>query len=261
MKKFALLGHDIEYSLSPTIHNFVFKELKIDASYSLLSMTDDELKNDNARLFDLDGFNVTKPHKEHITDLIENCSLKAVNTVKNKNGKLSGYSTDEYGFVSDLTLNENSFYGDRVLILGAGGSAYSIAAALKKLDADVYVYNRTWEKAEELANITGITPLSTVEGFVPDAVVNCTTLGLNGENSLPYDLNIKSVKWAYDLIYNTFTPFYKTFHQKGARSYTGLGMLIFQALKSDEIFLDVSFTKEEEKAMYKKLYIKLISKK
>ena len=252
MKKLALIGHNISYSLSPFIHGEIFARTGVKASYELISLSAEELPTAVERLKTYDGFNITKPHKQNILPYLTDCELKSVNTVKISDGKMYGYSTDAYGFIKDVELQFGKIYG-KALVLGAGGVAGVIAKALKDNGLDVYIWNRTKEKADEMARLYGLKSVNR-EDIAPDFIVNCTSFGFNrGENPMAdkngkLAVDISKVKWAYDTIYSPpETDFLQSFSCKKAN---GWGMLILQAVEADRIMLGLDVSEEKEKEIY-----------
>lgn len=266
MKRYALIGHNISYSLSPLIHEVIFAKIGVDATYELLSASEDELPSLMEKLRSYDGFNITKPHKQNVLPYLTDNQLKSVNTVVVKDGKFYGYSTDGYGFMRDIALQFGSVSG-KALILGAGGVARVIAYELKKAGMDVYVYNRTAEKARLLADELGVTACA-LDEVSADFIVNCTSCGFNrGEN--PACKNGKSenglavktdkVKWVYDTIYSPpETDFLKSF--EGVKKANGWGMLVLQGVQADRLLCDKEISEETEKEIYREILEKLAKK-
>ena len=254
MKRYALIGHNISYSLSSVIHRAVYDVCGIDATYEIISVEESELDAfvEYAKR-NLDGFNITKPYKEKILPYLTDCTLKSVNTVVVKDGKLYGYSTDAYGFMRDIKLNFGSVSG-KALVLGAGGAGRVIASALKQSGMDVYLNNRTEETGLRVAEEIGV-KFVTKGDVTPDFVVNCTSYGFNaGENpaldgSGKMQINDGKVKWVYDTIYSPpETEFLKSF--PSAKKANGYGMLIFQAVEADRIMCERKISEQQEKQIY-----------
>ncbi|MDR0425666.1 MAG: hypothetical protein LBH24_00690 [Clostridiales bacterium] len=259
MKHFALIGQDIGYSLSPEIHRAAFAFLGAEAAYTLISFAPDEWADNLPRLKELDGFNVTKPHKTGVLRYLSPPSaLPAVNTVLVSAGRFSGFSTDGAGLLRALDAAEFAYRDRSVLILGAGGAAVSAAAALTGAGARAYLLNRTYQRAAEAAALSGAAALRDVDalsapGLAPYGLINCTTLGLApGENPLPTGLDTRGAAWAYDMIYRPpITPFLREMTASGIRVSNGLSMLIHQAILADEIFLGIVLTERERQGLYR----------
>src|SRR5436305_6624165 len=136
----GVIGHPIEHSLSPRMHNAAFAAAKgmdpngVDYVYVAMNVWPDHLAAAVGGLAVLGfvGFNVTMPHKETILPLMDELDetarlAGAVNTVVAEEGRLRGLNTDGSGFVEACQEAEVSFSGRRVLILGAGAAAAASA--------------------------------------------------------------------------------------------------------------------------------------
>lgn len=249
MKKFALLGHEIDYSLSPRIHTCVFRTLGVAAEYGLVSASSENLADAVHRLRqEADGFNVTKPHKLAVVPFLHKNSspFAAVNTVCVRPEGLVGYNTDADGFQTHFAAVFGAIGGLQTLVLGAGGAAVVAVHALSAMGANVTVYNRTFERGRDLAARYGCAAVASPEGLCPQVIVNCTSAGLHGEQSLPPTVSLDRLQFAYDMIYAPpMSPFLQAAAAAGAQCENGLGMLIGQALRADELFLQTTFSQEE----------------
>ena len=144
MKLFGLIGEKLGHSLSPEIHNKVFKDNNIDGLYNLFSVKKDFENNivESLKCLGVKGANVTIPYKEKVMDQLDIISheakaIGAVNTILIKDGKSYGYNTDYYGFGKMLERAKVNIEGNSFFVLGAGGAARSIlkylgTAKLKK---------------------------------------------------------------------------------------------------------------------------------
>ena len=215
MKHFAVIGDPISLSLSPMLHQEIYQQLGLDASFEKIHVIPDNLHsfmNSN----ELDGFNVTIPHKQSVIPFLDELdksaqTIGAVNCIKN--GK--GFNTDWIGFLQALEINEFNLNGKDCTILGAGGTARSIAFGLIK----AFTNNDPSE--------------------IPDVIINCTPLGMWPETeSMPMALNeIKPNLTLVDTIYNPIeTEWLKLGKEKGAKVIGGLDMFIAQGLASADIW-------------------------
>ena len=130
-KIFGILGRPVAHSLSPAMHNAAFRHLGINAVYVAFPVTDLAQAVAGLRGLGIGGVSVTIPFKEEIIPLIDELDpqaarIGAVNTVVNRDGRLTGYNTDWLGAVTALTA-KISLKGRHVLILGAGGASRAIA--------------------------------------------------------------------------------------------------------------------------------------
>lgn len=242
LKKYCVLGHGISYTLSPRVHAAILSYLGERGEYFAEDVAPQELNKTVERLLcECDGFNVTKPYKESVAALLGHDG--PVNTVR-RDGKCT--STDPIGFLSDYTEKFGEPHG-KILLLGAGGAAKSVAQALCG-KAELYVYNRTLKHAAAMEKF-GATVIRDCRGGF-DAVVNCTVLGLNGEQSAPDELDLGKVKYAYDLIYSPEdTPFLNKARCAGASACNGIGMLIRQAIAAHGFWRGEKFDADTENKM------------
>ncbi len=199
------------------------------------------------------GFNVTIPYKEVVYGLLQYMDddarvIGAVNTIKIENGKLIGYNTDGQGFLQSLKQSGISIYGRKVVILGAGGAARAIGiAAAGKKPESITIINRTFHRAEALADtINQFKKKKLVEAaqMIPndaDIIINATRLGMwpniEGNPLKGYTLNRHTV--VCDIVYNPReTAMLQYAKSQSCRTKGGLGMLIGQALRAVEIWID-----------------------
>ncbi len=260
MKLFAVLGCPVAHTLSPCIQNKAFSLKGIDADYIPLYMPPERLPKDLDFLrYHLNGFNCTIPLKEkiipHLNQMDQAASwLGSVNTVACRDGALYGYSTDGYGFLSSLQLEGVQLPGKRVLLLGSGGVARVIAHECAGAGAAVTISARNQKTGSQLADTvtqhTGRTVYYT-DQQIPDnydLLVNCTPVGMtpqvDASPALPELLD--SIPIVFDTIYSPAqTKLLLQAQQRGAHTINGLYMLIYQALRAQEIWLDLSFSDDE----------------
>ncbi len=256
MKKFGLIGNKISYSLSPLIHGVIYDDLGLDASYELYDIPQGGVKESIEELRALDGFNATQPHKRAITEFLEenHSPIGAVNTVKAIGGKLYGYNTDIFGFKRDLDRNFGDLKGKTALIAGAGGMAEAAAFVLMDIGADVYIKNRTEQKAEALCEKSGAKMF--FRGLKPDIAVNCSSAELFGGKVELEGADLTSLEFAYDTIYGE-TQFLGMAKSFGAKTANGLNMLIYQAIKAVGIFTDTDFSDGEIERLKNKVKEKI----
>lgn len=249
MKRYALLGHNIQYSFSPIVHQEIAKLAKLDLEYEIISIEPLAFLSAVDRLKQgYDGFNITKPYKlEILPYLNQNLSqTQAVNTVKVLDHELIGYNTDGVGFLQSLDYHNIDIKGD-CLILGAGGAARTLAFELDKI-CNVFIYNRTQQKVFDIINELNLknTQWADLNQIKPTIIINCTTLGLNNEMCLPDGLDLQDVQVFYDTIYNPpLTPFLQLGQRLGKTIINGLSMLFFQALEAQKIWNNISLSQDQ----------------
>jgi shikimate dehydrogenase len=275
----ALLGNPIAHTLSPFIHNTISKSLGKELIYIPLKVPPTQLEFflEAFKRMDVLGFNVTVPYKQEIMKFTDENSeeslvMGAVNTVKIVEGKLYGYNTDGEGFLKAFQEDmQEGFENKRVVMLGAGGTARSIAFKLgtQKIK-NLSILNRTFSKGESLSrlinsrfsNLSRAYTLDHGEIFEllkeSDVIINTTDVGLYPNTDAMPISNlefISSKHLVYDVIYNPNpTKFLKEVQKRGATIANGLGMLIHQGVLSYKIWTGDPVTKELTKKLYEKMW-------
>ncbi len=260
-KVYGIFGHPVEHSLSPVMHNSAFKALRLDCVYLAfdIQMRDLETAARAIKSLGIAGVNITIPHKESMTFFLDKMSPEAtltgaINTVKNENGKLTGYNTDVGGFLraikEDLGLNPK---GLTVAVLGAGGASRAVVSALCMNEVSrVFVINRTFEKAKKLASefkksfkdvsIEAVSPEDSLETEnvlkISDLLVNATSAGMEGIEQIEIPLeHLPMQSMVYDLVYKPReTTLLKRAKELGHKVSGGLSMLLYQGAESFEIW-------------------------
>ena len=257
---FALIGNPIEHSSSPALHNWVFRELGIDADYGKIKARNEDLKKITTSLKTgkLNGINVTLPHKQTIVPLLDELdhhaqAIGAVNCVAKTGNQLKGYNTDWLGFTKTLEENCIAIQGKDCLILGAGGVARAVAyAAIQSEPTSITIANRTRQKADSLASWinsfnskikTNSITLEEADTLTKvQIVINCTSLGMSphSETSPFTSHDLGQYHLLVDTVYSPpVTRFLSDGRSSGARTMGGLDMFIYQGLAS----LDLWFAK------------------
>ncbi|WOV92943.1 MAG: shikimate dehydrogenase [Candidatus Nitrosoabyssus spongiisocia] len=252
VKTYAVIGDPINHSLSPTIHNAVFRDKDMDCTYIAYRIPRDELVEgiNSLKKINISGFNVTIPHKiqmvKYLDVMDENCTITgACNTVLNKDGTLKGYNTDVAGFMEPIYRRNISVKGMSILLLGAGGAARAVVVGLKKESVGkICIANRTEQRAKELADFaskfgveTEIRTLNNVSGIGFDMIINSTSLGLADEVIPISNDTIQSSSIIYDLVYKPInTDFIKKAKESKAKIIYGYEMLLGQATRAFEIW-------------------------
>ena len=239
----GVLGWPVSHSRSPRLHGYWLETLGIDGAYLPLPVAPDRFAAAVRALADLGfrGANVTIPHKQaafEVCDTVDASARRAgaVNTLVFRDGRIEGSNTDGFGFlesVRDQAPGWAATDGPAVL-LGAGGAARAIAAAL--LDAGcpkVTLVNRTAARAEELArDLGGPVGVATEAPLATAALlVNTTSLGMQGQPRLEIDLApLPGTAVVADIVYVPLeTPLLAAARARGLQAVDGLGMLLHQA--------------------------------
>ncbi len=239
--RLVLLGHPVSHSLSPVFQNAALKASKIPLVYEALDVTGRELRSVLRQLKTSNAAgNVTIPHKIAVHDLCDDLTdlaakVGAVNTFWFDSKKLHGDNTDVGGFdAAARALLGDETAGARIVVLGAGGAAAAVLAAVEDWpDARVTVVARHNERATALAK--RFPDVARAEKSVERAVraatliVNATPVGQQDEDQ-PIDVSLIPKSAAVlDLVYRRGgTPWVKAARDNGIRAADGLPMLLEQ---------------------------------
>jgi len=262
MQLFTIFGNPVSHSKSPLMHNLSFKGLNYKGCYTRYKLEDGtQLKNKFLEL-KLKGANITVPHKEHAfnaCDVLDEFAQKVgtVNTIVNKNGKLYGYNTDAPGFLKAISEFKNI---QKVLFLGAGGTAQSTSVVLRDAGYEVTLLNRSVGRLKRYEE-NGFKTY-TFETFLNDEkydlVVNMTSAGLEDE-SLPCPIEIlekvlPSARACVDVIYGKETPFLKLAKSYNKPTKDGSDMLLYQGIIAFQHFTEGEFSFKKIKAQMRKAF-------
>lgn len=229
MLRCGLLGRKLSHSYSPQIH----KELA-GYEYKLYEKEPEELEA-FLRSKTFDGLNVTIPYKKAVMPILDDISPEAaaigsVNTIVSRDGKLTGYNTDAFGFTWMLQKSGVEVRGKKALVFGSGGASVTVQYVLKSLGAEpVVVISRSGENNYE----------NLEKHRDAKILVNATPVGMypgNGES--PVDLSVfDAVDGVLDAVYNPArTALMLQAEALGIRHASGLSMLVAQAKKACEYF-------------------------
>jgi shikimate dehydrogenase len=250
--RLVLLGHPVDHSLSPAFQNAALARAGIPLTYGTLDVLAPDLAA-TVRLLAEDGAagNVTIPHKEAMAALCDARTavadrVGAVNTFwVDDGGHLNGDNTDVGGVIALLDQLLGAPPSGRIALLGAGGAAAAVLAALEgRPGCDVTVYNRSPVRSAKLAErfpvVTRVT--ESPEDAVQDAtlVINASAAGLEDDEmpvaieSLRFDAAIA------DLVYRRgTTPWVRAARACGHRAVDGLPMLVEQGALAFEAWFGI----------------------
>lgn len=256
----GIIGHPLTYTISPAMHNAVFERLGLNFAYVPLVVQPDAIFGalEGLRALGFVGVNVTMPFKEAVLPFMDDVAsyaqmVGAVNTIHVRDGRLVGYNTDGRGFIASLE-NDSGFEpaGKRVVILGAGGGARSVAASLCLAKvASVTVVNRTMDRAEALvemiatrfadcsAQVLAMDDAAVAKAVSQsDLVVNAVPAGVDEDVPVPDAIqSVGKKQLVFDLVYKPEeSPVLAAARKKGAACQNGLGMLVYQGASAFEIF-------------------------
>ncbi len=245
----GVIGWPVEHSRSPAIHNAAFAALDLDWVYAAFPVRPGEAATAvrGAAALGFGGLNVTMPHKADVATACDELSpaaaaLASVNTVEFRaDGAVVGHSTDGGGFLRSLADEGLDPRGRRVLVLGAGGAARAVLAALVDAGATVEVAARRAEAARACAAaIPGVEAVAwPVDAADAPVVVNATPVGMGDDPALPVEP--VEGQWVVDLVYHPLeTPLLATARRVGAHPVGGIGMLVHQAALAFELWTGVT---------------------
>jgi shikimate dehydrogenase len=257
-KMAGIMGWPVTHSRSPALHGYWLQEHGIDGAYVPMAVKPEDLRRalQALPLLGFRGCNLTIPHKEealHAVDEYDASAKRAggINTVViQSNGRIVGSSSDGFGFIAALraTLNGFNARAGAAVVLGAGGAARAIVAALLDEGAqEVRLVNRTPERATKLAKELG----GHVRGVAWEArdraldgaslLVNATSLGMEGQPALELALDLLPREAVVnDIVYAPLeTPLLAAARVRGNLCVDGLGMLLHQAQPGFEAWFGV----------------------
>ncbi|MCR5251122.1 MAG: shikimate dehydrogenase [Lachnospiraceae bacterium] len=269
----GLLGHPVGHSLSPCLQNGLAEFMGTDQCYLAYDVEPSDLEKavEGAHALGMSGLNVTVPHKQAVREFLLKedevaARIGAVNTLKRREGGWKGYNTDVSGFLRACDSDGVELKGKKIVLLGAGGAAYAVLyGILSREPKRVLIYNRSVDRAQALQDHMREhfpeTDLSVAfnlqellekmsragDGWV---AVQTTSLGMYPETESKavedpafYEL----LECGVDIVFNPAeTAFMKAVRAAGPdkKAYNGLKMLLFQGVRSFEIWNDVSVPDE-----------------
>ena len=248
--KYGCIGEVLKHSFSKEIHAQLGSY-----QYELCEVKRDEL-DFFMKKADFLAINVTIPYKEAVIPYLDNISeiareIGAVNTIVNRDGKLYGYNTDFYGMKALIERMGLTLSGKKVAVLGTGGTSKTAVAVAKSLGAseifcvsrkaceDAITYDELYEKHSDT-----------------QVVINCTPVGMfPNSDASPIEVSrLKSLTGVVDAVYNPLnTQLVQLARQGGVMAQSGLYMLVYQALKASEFFLDTTYPPQIAEQIYKKI--------
>ncbi len=247
----GLIGAGIGTSLSPPLHEREAAELGLRYAYRTLDV--DVLREDagellaRAREQGYDGLNVTHPCKqavlEHLDELDAGAeAIGAVNTVVLRDGRAAGHNTDATGFAESVRRFLPGARLDRVVLLGAGGAGSALAHALRGLGVnELTIADADSDRAEELARAVNARAGDASDVVHADGLVHATPTGMEGHPGIALDPGLLHPRlWVADIVYRPLeTELLRAARERGCRTLSGGGMVVFQAAGSFELFTGV----------------------
>ena len=252
----GLIGHPVEHSFSPPMHNAAFDALNMDYAYVAFDVNPNDLKSaiEGAESLNIKGFNVTIPHKVDVMQYLDELDevarlIGAVNTIDFKN--LKGYNTDGIGAVKAIE-EVTSIKNKNVVVAGAGGASRAISFYIAKYGAEsLTILNRNEVKVESLASDVSDSGLigevasdsiNAIGNYMEsaDVLIDATPLGMhpniNDEPIVKADMMDEDLV-VFDAVYNpNETVLIKEVIKANAKPVYGIKMLLYQGAESFKIW-------------------------
>ncbi|WP_339273892.1 shikimate dehydrogenase [Paenibacillus sp. FSL W8-0426] len=257
----GVMGDPIAHSKSPAMHNAALQAAGVSGMYMPLHVLPGQLEAAVRGIAALGylGVNVTIPHKEQVMQYLDHIDesarlIGAVNTIVNRNGRLTGYNTDGIGYVRSLKEEAvPDLKGKNIAVLGAGGAARGVIYALAlEMPERISILNRTAARAVALAADLSSHGLGQIVGSgmeqaesilaEADIVINTTSAGMHPYvDDVPVDpAFIREGAAVSDLIYNPLeTRLLQEAKKRGCIVHGGLGMFVYQGAVAFEHWLGV----------------------
>lgn len=252
-KMCVIIGDPVEHSLSPFMHNAGYEALQIDDQFVFTAAhvkpADLSVVVSAVRAMGIRGLTCTIPHKVEVMKYLDEIDpiakkIGAVNTVVNEYGKLKGYNTDWLGTVTPLE-EVTPLQDKRIALIGAGGAARAMAYGVVSKGAKLTIFNRTKEKADELAKEMG-NEVETCHGMslqdrLPtfDIIINATNVGMGDQaDQTPVAKEcIHSHHIVFDAVYSPYeTQLIREAKEQGATVIHGTEMLLHQGTAQFELY-------------------------
>ena len=267
--KLGLIGNPVDQSISPELQRILFDMLNLQGyTYEKNDISHEKLNSffEAFKAGSFDGINITIPHKEHGLKFVDELDEKAetlgnINCIKKTGKHLKGYNTDFYGFQMMLCFNNIDVASKRCLVLGAGGSSKTIIKALSDgKAASITVKNQSMKNALKIQSYAKNRMDVNIDLFNDvnqafDVVINTTPLGMYEQEDKHdfFTIPLHNNSILIDLIYTTNNTLFLEKHRNQVKQcINGLDMLIFQAIKSIEIWTETTYNVSPQLASIKK---------
>lgn len=273
-KVYGVLANPVEHSLSPQLHQGLAEQLGLDMVYVPLKTPVEKVGEAIAGAYDMNfyGMNATLPHKVALLPYLKEIdaeaeAIGAVNTLVRVEGGYKGYNTDVPGLRLALLDAGMPLTGRPVLILGAGGAAQAaVYLAAKEGAKEIYILNRTLERAQSLARFgrkhfpgCPILALTLADWrqlpVQPYLALQTTSVGMWPHmEAAPVEeaAFYENITEAYDIIYTPEeTKFLQLVRAAGGRGVSGLSMLLYQGIVAFEHWTGKTVSREAAQAVYR----------
>lgn len=274
IQKAAVIGHPIGHTMSPFIQQKLFKLAGIPMEYQVLDIPN--LDESLEKLYALDCFNVTIPHKSNIIPFLSDISERAeksgsVNTITVKDGKMYGDTSDGAGATVALAIHGETVKNREILLLGNGGAAKAIASVIaehpnfnitiahrsESIDKAKILAKSLLAVANERGDENSSVKLISYEDLENkanngnislDLLINTTSVGMYPRIGVSpiSEAVVKRCRVIFDIVYNpTETELLKIAKRCGVKAIGGMGMLVCQAAYSHHIWYGTEFKNDD----------------
>ena len=265
----AVIAKPIRHSISPFIHNHAYQLTATNAVYLAWEVEEDEVAQSlqQLKVLDMLGANISMPYKKKVLPYLDQVDesaqlIASVNTIVQREGRLTGYNTDGLGFLKSLPKTF-SIKNKKLVLLGAGGAARAIIVeAIQQGVGEIHLFVRP-ESLEKYQAI--FSPLSEALSFSivlhdlsswdqvnammvgADLLINATGLGMDGVSlPVPKEFTFPKGCLVADLAYfPAKTPFLQLAEEQELQTVNGLGMLFHQAALAFELMTEKTFPEQE----------------
>lgn len=253
LKSYAVIGEKLGHSMSPAIHRQMLDMIDVDGVYGILEIAREDVPKivDSLKVLGYAGVNVTVPYKQMIMPYLDDIdadakAIGAINTIDFKDGKAIGYNTDCYGFTTMLKVADIDVKDKDCVLVGGGGAGFAIIAAFRNCGAkSVRVFDINDEQLakakEQFPFIETYNFLTQKELCKGDILANATPIGMypkcDASILTKEELAAGGFEAVADVVYNPMeTRLVSYAKELGLKSCAGLWMLVYQAMRSEEIW-------------------------
>ena len=263
MKHCCVIGFPLINTLSPAIHQFLYKIFGLqDIFYNKNPILDSDFSTFATNIKNYHAISITVPYKEKffaakITINSEDVNkIEALNTIVQQNGSFFGYNTDWIGFEMALKLFKFPFQS--AIVVGTGGVSRAVIYALNRQNIDIHLLGRDDVKLHllrERFNIKSTNNVANIEKTLPlsNLIINCTNANIL--DVLNIGIQLFKDKYFFDTMYENSKNFQDKFDTicsnsirliNSNQALNGIDMLIFQAIEQFKLYSKINNINELE---------------
>jgi len=242
---YAVLGDPISQSLSPVMHNSAFSYVNYNGVYLAFRVKEIGKAISGIRALGIKGAGITIPHKVTVMEFLDEIDdtaekIGAVNTIVNRQGKITGYNFDSIGAVKAVK-EKTEINNKSVAILGAGGAARAVGYGIISEGGRLTILNRTKDKGKKLAADLGseFCPLEDFKEVKCDILINTTPVGMKPNvDDIPVEKKyLNKGMIVMDIVYNPLrTRLLKVAQDMGCTTIDGVSMFVYQGACQFELW-------------------------